>query len=178
MRQGGGVFRRAAAKAAPADREPLRFSNPSGAHRGGRILFALPVVARARDGAGSSAGSGRSTGARRAKRSRVTGSPQAFRLMGGEGLTGAGPASLIVVDPNGHRARVELSPLPFKIGRQADSHLILRDSRASRNHAQIVLENDRYVIEDSDSRHGVYVNGARVKRRLLENSDRIEFGVP
>jgi len=98
--------------------------------------------------------------------------------MGGEGLTGAGPASLIVVDPNGHRARVELSPLPFKIGRQADSHLILRDSRASRNHAQIVLENDRYVIEDSDSRHGVYVNGARVKRRLLENSDRIEFGVP
>lgn len=90
----------------------------------------------------------------------------------------AGPASLVVVDPNGHRMRIELRPLPFKIGRQADNHLVLRDSRASRNHAQILLENGQYVVEDSGSRHGVYVNGVRVDRRVLRNSDRIEFGVP
>jgi phosphoserine phosphatase RsbU/P len=90
----------------------------------------------------------------------------------------AGSASLIVVDPSGHRNRVEIRPVPFKIGRQADNHLILRDSRASRNHALIVFENDQYVIEDAGSRHGVYVNGARVERHPLRNSDRIEFGVP
>jgi sigma-B regulation protein RsbU (phosphoserine phosphatase) len=89
-----------------------------------------------------------------------------------------GTASLIVVDPNGHRARVEIRPVPFKIGRQADNDLILRDSRASRNHAQIVLENGQYIIEDAASRHGVYVNGTRVERQFLRNSDRIEFGVP
>ena len=60
----------------------------------------------------------------------------------------AAPASLIVVDPNGHRTRVEIQPIPFKIGRQADNHLILRDSRASRNHAQIVLVNGEYAVED------------------------------
>ena len=89
----------------------------------------------------------------------------------------AGPASLIVVDPNGHRTRVEIRPVPFKIGRQADNDLILRDSRASRNHAQIVLENGQYIVEDAGSRHGVHVNGTRVERQFLRNSDRIEFGV-
>jgi len=90
----------------------------------------------------------------------------------------AEPASLIVIDPNGHRTRVEIKPVPFKIGRQSDNDLILRDSRASRNHAQIVLENGQYIIEDAGSRHGVHVNGTRVERQFLRNSDRIEFGVP
>ncbi|MDQ2900680.1 MAG: SpoIIE family protein phosphatase [Acidobacteriota bacterium] len=88
------------------------------------------------------------------------------------------PASLIVVDPSGHRTRVALTPTPFRIGRQADNHLIVRDSRTSRNHAQIVCENGQYVLEDNDSRHGLFVNGNRVSRHELRNSDRIEFGVP
>ena len=87
-------------------------------------------------------------------------------------------ASLIVVDPSGQRTRVEIKSTPFKIGRQADNHLILRDNRASRSHAQIVMEDGEYVIEDSNSRHGVFVNGERVERQRLSNSDRIEFGVP
>ncbi|MBZ5595948.1 MAG: SpoIIE family protein phosphatase [Acidobacteriia bacterium] len=86
--------------------------------------------------------------------------------------------SLIVVDPNGHRTRVEIKPLPFKIGRQADNDLILRDTRTSRRHAQILLEDGQYVIEDADSRHGVFVNGKRAQRQPLRNSDHIEFGVP
>jgi sigma-B regulation protein RsbU (phosphoserine phosphatase) len=90
----------------------------------------------------------------------------------------AGSASLIVVDTNGHRSRLEIKPVPFKIGRQPDSHLILRDSRASRNHAQIILEDGQYMIEDCGSRHGVHVNGERVERQRLKNSDKIEFGVP
>jgi len=86
-------------------------------------------------------------------------------------------ASLIVTDPTGHRTRVELQPLPFRMGRHADNNLVIRDSRASRNHAQIVIENGTYVIEDTGSRHGTFVNGERVERRELRTSDRIEFGV-
>ncbi len=94
------------------------------------------------------------------------------------GATVSKSASLIVVDPGGHRTRVELQPLPFRIGRQADNHLIVRDSRTSRTHAQIVLENGNYVIEDNESRHGIFVNGTRTGRHVLKNSDRVEFGVP
>ena len=85
---------------------------------------------------------------------------------------------LIVVDPSGHRTRIEIKPLPFKIGRQADNDLILRDTRASRRHAHILLEDGQYVIEDADSRHGIFVNGKRAQRQPLRNFDRIEFGVP
>jgi len=88
----------------------------------------------------------------------------------------AGPASLVVVDPNGHRKRVPVDPIPFLIGRQPENHLILRDSRVSRSHARIVVENGVYVLEDIGSRHGTFVNGKRVKRKALENTDRVEFG--
>ena len=91
--------------------------------------------------------------------------------------TGPAPASLIVIDPNGHRTRVALATLPFRIGRQADNDLVLRDSRASRLHARICAEGDRYLIEDAGSRHGTLVNGKRIQKQELQNSDKIEFGV-
>ena len=87
------------------------------------------------------------------------------------------PASLIVVDPNGQRSRVELTPLPFNIGRQAENHLVVRDSRASRTHARIIAESGQYTIEDNGSRHGVFVNGAKVQRHPLKSTDRIDFGL-
>jgi sigma-B regulation protein RsbU (phosphoserine phosphatase) len=90
----------------------------------------------------------------------------------------AAPASLIVVDPSGNRTRIDVTPVPFKIGRQADNDLVLRDSRASRRHAHILVEDGQYVIEDLESRHGVFVNGERVQRQRLRDSDRIEFGAP
>ncbi len=91
-----------------------------------------------------------------------------------EGLRGAG---LVVVNPSGNRSRVRLETVPFVIGRQAGNQLVLRDNRVSRTHAQIVLEDGALVIEDLNSRHGVIVNGERVRRRKLANSDRIEFGI-
>lgn len=86
-------------------------------------------------------------------------------------------AALHVLSPAGQRSRAELDTLPFTIGRQPDNSLVLRDNRASRHHSQIVYEHGSYSIEDRNSRHGTWVNGERVARRVLRNSDRIEFGV-
>jgi serine phosphatase RsbU (regulator of sigma subunit) len=88
----------------------------------------------------------------------------------------AEPASLVVTDPNGRRTRIPLQPLPFRIGRHADSELLIRDSRASRSHARIVFEDGEYWIEDCGSRHGTFVNGSRITRRALRSSDQIDFG--
>jgi serine phosphatase RsbU (regulator of sigma subunit) len=88
-------------------------------------------------------------------------------------------SALVIVDPNGRRTRVPLHPFPFRMGRAPDNHLVLRDSRISRNHAQINHDEGHCVVEDLNSRHGVWVNGERVqKTRILRGSDRIEFGVP
>jgi len=68
--------------------------------------------------------------------------------------------------------------MPFRIGRHADNELVLRDSRASRHHAQIVAEGEAYWLEDLGSNYGVFVNGERVQRSKLKSEDRIEFGFP
>jgi sigma-B regulation protein RsbU (phosphoserine phosphatase) len=89
----------------------------------------------------------------------------------------APPASLMVVDPNGHRTRVHIDPLPFRIGRQPDSNLIIRDTRASRTHCRIVTDHGEYFLEDCGSRHGTFVNGKQLsERHKLKNSDRIDLG--
>ena len=92
-------------------------------------------------------------------------------------LAGMPPASLLVLHPSGQRTQVSIDKLPFRIGRNTDNDLVLRDNRASRSHARIVAENGNYVIEDLNSRHGTWVNGQQVSRHVLHNSDRIDLGV-
>ena len=95
-----------------------------------------------------------------------------------DGRTGLPPAALVVLNPSGQRTRTAIEALPFLIGRQPDNNLVLRDNRASRTHARIIAEEGQYVLEDLDSRHGTWVNGERVARHVLRNSDRIDLGVP
>ncbi len=87
------------------------------------------------------------------------------------------PASLLVLNPGGQRTRVDLDPLPFSVGRHADNDLVLRDNRVSRSHCRIFAEGAHYVVEDLNSRHGTWVNGERIARHALRNSDRIDFGI-
>lgn len=84
---------------------------------------------------------------------------------------------LLVEHPSGGRSRHVLDTLPFTIGRQPDNHLILRDSRVSRKHAEIVREGGGFAIVDLGSSHGVLVNGQRVESAKLKSGDWIEFGV-
>ncbi len=86
-------------------------------------------------------------------------------------------ASLTVLAPSGQKTRAVIRPIPFIIGRQSDSDLVLRDNRASRKHARILFEGGAYVVEDLDSRHGVWINGQRVHRQVLREADRIDLGL-
>ncbi len=86
---------------------------------------------------------------------------------------------LLVVDPAGRQTTVAIRPFPFHVGRAPDSQLVLHDSRVSRDHARFSRINGQFVIEDLDSRHGVWVNGERIRgNRVLTGGERIEFGVP
>ena len=75
---------------------------------------------------------------------------------------------LTVANPEGRTKVVEVDRSPFQIGRRNDCELSLPDNRISRTHAQILLEDGKYVLEDLESRHGTYVNGERVTRRDLQ----------
>jgi phosphoserine phosphatase RsbU/P len=88
-----------------------------------------------------------------------------------------GNPRLIVVEPGGIRREVDVTKFPFRMGRQGDCDLVLRDGRISRQHAQIVEEPGRCFLEDLESRHGTFVNQERVKRHELRPNDTIEFGL-
>jgi phosphoserine phosphatase RsbU/P len=84
---------------------------------------------------------------------------------------------LVVIEPNGVRREMALTSSPFRIGRQAGNELTLRDSRISRQQAQILSENGSWILEDLGSRHGTFVNGEKVLRHELQPKDKIDFGM-
>ena len=83
--------------------------------------------------------------------------------------------SLIFVQGTEQRT-LYLDHSPFTIGRKMEKDLVIADPRVSRDHALIVSESGKFFVEDQGSKHGTFVNGERVERRMLERNDRMEFG--
>ena len=84
---------------------------------------------------------------------------------------------LTVKSPSGDVTEVRVDRSPFRIGRLPECDLALRDSRISRTHAQILLEDGAYFIEDQNSRHGLLLNDEKAQRSRLRAGDRVRFGV-
>jgi GAF domain-containing protein len=80
-----------------------------------------------------------------------------------------------LVDGSSRRA-VVIGRLPFVIGRSSECNLALPQSYVSRNHATITHDGAQLVLEDTQSRHGTFVNGEQVTRRTLRPGDRVQFG--
>ncbi|HDQ13230.1 MAG TPA: FHA domain-containing protein [Sediminispirochaeta sp.] len=65
----------------------------------------------------------------------------------------------------------------FSIGRGTDRDLILSTAGVSRRHACVYRDGNDLYIEDSDSRNGTFLNGARIEgRRLLHHGDILQIG--
>ena len=76
-----------------------------------------------------------------------------------------------------NRARAEVALVDrVTIGRAAGNLVVLDDRELSKHHAEIVRENDAYVIFDLGSSNGTFVNGERVKRRVLADGDLVDLG--
>lgn len=60
-----------------------------------------------------------------------------------------------------------------RIGRAADNDVVIDNAGVSGHHALIVHDGNTFIIEDSNSTNGVYVNGRRVLRQQLQYGDEI-----
>ena len=70
-------------------------------------------------------------------------------------------------------------PLGFTavIGRDEDNDIALpADKKTSRRHARLLREGANYVIEDTGSTNGTFVNGQKVKRQALMSGDTVLVG--
>lgn len=63
----------------------------------------------------------------------------------------------------------------INIGRKSNNHLVVDDLRVSRNHAQIRTAETGYMIFDTGSSGGTYINGERITQRQLKPGDVISL---
>jgi len=84
-------------------------------------------------------------------------------------------ARLHVSDSQGRRV-VVLDRPQFLIGRRTAADLQIVSTDVSREHAEIVQDEGRYLLRDRGSRYGTFVNGEQVTERVLEHGDRIRLG--
>ena len=62
------------------------------------------------------------------------------------------------------------------IGRGQNAQIRLLDDGISREHAQLVIQGERVVLEDLGSTNGTYCNGLKVDRKELVDGDKILVG--
>ncbi len=87
-------------------------------------------------------------------------------------------APALVVRAGGGRAgeTFETSGLRTLIGRSPECHVFLDDVTVSRRHAEIIHEDDRYVIRDLGSLNGTFVNRRRIESAALSADDEVQIG--
>ena len=85
-------------------------------------------------------------------------------------------AQLKIINRFGVTRMLPLDKPVFSIGRKAENDLQLLSDTVSRQHAEIVYENDAYFLVDIGSKRGSYVNDQRVERCALQHQDRIRIG--
>jgi small-conductance mechanosensitive channel len=66
----------------------------------------------------------------------------------------------------------------FRIGRGTGSDIDLRDPSVSKEHAKISCKEERYLVEDSGSTHGTFVNQEKLEKekKTLRSGDEITIG--
>jgi pSer/pThr/pTyr-binding forkhead associated (FHA) protein len=73
-------------------------------------------------------------------------------------------------------ARFTLDSDVTRLGRHPDSEISLDDITVSRRHAEVQRTAEGYMVADSGSLNGTYVNQERVERAALRHGDEVQIG--
>lgn len=84
-------------------------------------------------------------------------------------------AWLVAIDGDLAGRRYSLDA-PCLVGRGPYNHIVLDDTRVSRQHAKIAPELGGHVVSDLNSANGTFVNDVQVKRQKLAPNDLVRFG--
>jgi hypothetical protein len=87
-----------------------------------------------------------------------------------------GTAELVLLANGGDAHTYKLDTDVTGIGRMTECDIVLEDSGASRRHAEVRRDGDRFVVADLGSTNGTLVNEAAITERELEDGDRITIG--
>jgi sigma-B regulation protein RsbU (phosphoserine phosphatase) len=83
----------------------------------------------------------------------------------------------LVLNIDGAHHLIPIDRTPFTLGRGADRDLSLPYPQVSREHACIERDIDGYLLRDTGSRHGTFVNGIQISSTRLRSQDSINLGL-
>ncbi len=73
-------------------------------------------------------------------------------------------------------ARFTLDGDIVTIGRDVNNSIRLEDNGISRRHARLVRIDNGWIIEDQNSKNGIYINGKQVPKQALNPGDEVKIG--
>ena len=74
-----------------------------------------------------------------------------------------------------NRQIIPLEKRITRLGRQLDNDLVFNEEFVSRFHAEIRVEDGKYVLYDNDSTSGTFVNSQKIDRCVLNSGDLISL---
>ncbi|MGB8859392.1 MAG: FHA domain-containing protein [Ilumatobacteraceae bacterium] len=87
-----------------------------------------------------------------------------------------GAASLVVRNGPQAGAAMSLDAPITRLGRSTDGEISLDDITVSRRHAEIIRTGNEYLVRDSGSLNGTYVNNSRIEEAQLMQGDELQIG--
>lgn len=91
-------------------------------------------------------------------------------------LSNAPMGKLLFKEGDSNHVEFKLQKPEISIGRGRNCDLILNDTQASRKHALLIREGNRYILRDLGSGNGTYVDGRPIKEHTLSTDDVIRIG--
>jgi hypothetical protein len=87
-----------------------------------------------------------------------------------------GDASLTVLEDGRPGRTYPLGRVSVTIGRLPECDIVIGDPGASRQHARVRFDGERFVLSDLGSTNGTLVNDVQADERALEDGDRVTIG--
>jgi pSer/pThr/pTyr-binding forkhead associated (FHA) protein len=92
-------------------------------------------------------------------------------------VPGGRRATLTIRSCSGATQHISIGVATVTLGRSADCDVVLPDDAVSRQHAEIRAQHDRYLLVDTGSRNGTYLNRHPVTTAaVLHDGDEIAIG--
>jgi pSer/pThr/pTyr-binding forkhead associated (FHA) protein/tetratricopeptide (TPR) repeat protein len=85
-------------------------------------------------------------------------------------------AKLFVLDGPLVQREFSLHHPETHLGRSSTCEIPIDHEAVSKNHAKIAFQNNQFILNDTGSRNGVFVNGLRIDSHVLQHRDEIEIG--
>lgn len=85
-------------------------------------------------------------------------------------------ATLHITYQDGGTKSIPITSYQVSIGRRLDSQVMLHDPDVSKDHAELLITQEGYLLRDLGSTNGTFINGVQISEQYLYLNDEITLG--